>query len=77
MEYEKKTELVILKHQWKKVDSPIKVKLNCKRLYPSKSIKYLGIKINKNFNWKQHIHNIAIMLINIHVFFIKKPHFFA
>ena len=57
-----KTELVIFKHQRKKVHSPIKIKLSCKRLYPSKSVKYLGIKINENFNWKQHIHDIAIKL---------------
>ena len=58
----KKDELVIFKHQSKKVDSPIKIKLNCKRFSPSKSVKYLGIKTNENFNWKQHIHDIAIKL---------------
>ena len=57
----KKTELVIFKHQRKKLDSPVKIKLICKRLYPSKSVKYLGIKIDENLNWKQHIH-IAIKL---------------
>ena len=56
----KKTELVIFKRQMKKLDSPIKIKLSCKRLYPSKSVKYLGIKIDENLNWKQHIHDIAI-----------------
>ena len=61
IEYEK-TELVIFKHQRKKVDSPIKIKLNCKRLYPSKSVKYLGIKMNENFNRKLHIRDIAIKL---------------
>ena len=58
----KKTELVIFKHQRKKLDSPIKIKLSRKRLYPSKSVKYLGIKIDENLNWKQHIHDIAIKL---------------
>ena len=58
----KKTELVIFKHQRKKLDSPIKIKLNRKRLYPSKSVKYLGIKIDESLNWKQHIHDIAIKL---------------
>ena len=57
-----KTELVIFKHQMKKLDSLIKIKLNRKRLHPSKSIKYLGIKIDENLNWKQHIHDIAIKL---------------
>ena len=58
----KKTELVIFKHQRKKLDSPIKIKLDRKRFYPSKSVKYLGIKIDENLNWKQHIHDIAIKL---------------
>ena len=58
----KKTELVIFKHQSKKLDSPINTKLNGKRLCPSKSAKYLGIKIDENLNWKQHIHDITIKL---------------
>ena len=58
----KKNELVIFKHQRKKVDSPKKIKLNCKKLYPSKLVKYLGIKINENFSWKQHIYDITIKL---------------
>ena len=62
MYVKKKTELVIFKHQRKKLDSPIKIKLNRKRLYPSKSVKYLGIKIDENLNWKQHIHDIEIKL---------------
>ena len=37
----KKTELEIFKKQRKKLNSPIKIKLNHKRLYPSKSVKAL------------------------------------
>ena len=58
----KKTQPVIFKHQRKKLDKPIKIKFNHKGLYPSKSVKYLGIKIYENLNWKQHIHVIAIKL---------------
>ena len=58
----KKSQLVIFKHQRKKLDSPIKIKLSRKRLYPSKSVKYLRIKIDEHLNWKQHIHDIAIKL---------------
>ena len=46
---------MIFKHQRKKLDSPMKV-------LPFKSVKYLGIKIDENLNWKQHIHDIAIKL---------------
>ena len=59
----KKNELVIFKLQRKKLDSPMKIKLSRKRLYPTKSVKYLGIKINENLNWKQHIHDITMKLI--------------
>ena len=44
----KKTELVIFKYQMKKIDSPIKIKLNRKKLYPFKAVKYFGIKIDEN-----------------------------
>ena len=53
---------MIFKHQRKKLDSPIKIKLSRKRFYPSKSVKYLSIKIDENLNWKQHIYDIAIKL---------------
>ena len=45
-----KTELVVFKHQRKKLDSPIKIKLNRKRLYSSKPVKYLGNKTDENLN---------------------------
>ena len=57
-----KTELVIFKHHRKKMDSLLKIKLSRKRLYPSKLVKYLGIKIDENLNWRQHIHDIAIKI---------------
>ena len=65
----KKAELVIFKRQRKKLDCPLKIKLNSKRLYSSKSVKYLGIKIDENVNWKQHIHDIAIKLTRANALF--------
>ena len=53
---------MIFKKQRKKTDSPIKIELNRKKLYSSKSVKYLGIKIDENLNWKQKIRHIAIKL---------------
>ena len=44
----RKTELVISKHQRKKLDNEVKIKLNRKRLYPTDSVKYLGIRIDRN-----------------------------
>ena len=58
----KKTELVIFRHKNKKLECPIKIKLTRKRLYPSKLVKYLGLKIDENLNWKVQTHEIATKL---------------
>ena len=56
-----KTELVIFKHQRKKIDSEVKIKLSRKRPYPPDSLKYLGIRIDENLKWK-HISDIAMKM---------------
>ena len=66
-----KTQLVIFKHQRKKIDSEVKIKLNRKRLYPTDSVKYLGIRIDENSNWKHHLSNIAIKLNRANVLLFK------
>ena len=37
-----------------------KLKLNEKRLYPIKSVKYLGIKIDESITWIDHINDTAV-----------------
>ena len=46
----------------KKVDFDLKLKLNGRRLYPTKCVKYLGIKINESLTCNKHINNIPIKL---------------
>ena len=70
-----KTELVIFKHQRKKLDSEIKIKLNRKRLYPSQSVRYLGIKTDQNLNWKDHINDIAVKLNRANALLVKITNF--
>ena len=55
-----KNELVIFKHQRKKLDTEIKI--NRKRLYPSQSVRGLAIKTDQNLNWKDHINDTAVKL---------------
>ena len=57
-----KTELILFKPKMKKLDFDLKLKLNGKRLYPTKSVKHLGFKIDKNLTWIDHINNIVIKL---------------
>ena len=70
-----KTELVIFKHQRKKLDCEAKIKLNRKRLYPTDSVKYLGIRIEKNLNWKHHVSDIAIKLNRANALLFKIRNF--
>ena len=58
----KKTELVIFKHNNRRLECPIKMKLSKKRLYPSKSVKYLGVKTDENLNWKDQTNDIVAKL---------------
>ena len=58
----KKTDLVIFRHKKKKLECPTRIKLSRKRLYPSNSVKYLGVKIDENLDWEDHIHDIATKL---------------
>ena len=44
----KKTELVIFKSKQKQFDGEIKLKLSRKRLFPSDSVQYSGVKIDGN-----------------------------
>ena len=56
----KKTELVIFKSKWKQFDGEIELKLSCKRLLPTDSVKYLGVKIDGNLSWKSHIDYLSV-----------------
>ena len=56
------TKLAIFIHKNRKLECPIKIKLSRKRLQPSKSVKYLGFKIDENLNWKDKTHDLATKL---------------
>ena len=57
----------------KLTDVPLEQKLNRKRLYPTNSVKYLGINIDKNLNWKQ---EISITLNKANGILSKLRHFY-
>ena len=70
-----KTELVIFKHQRKKLDSEVKIKLNRKRLYHTDSVKYRDIWTDKNLNWKHNVPDIAITLNKANALLFKIRNF--
>ena len=63
-----KAELILFTPQMKKLDFVLKLKLNSKRIYPTKSAKYLGIEIDENLTWIDHINDIAIKQFKVRQF---------
>ena len=51
-----KTDVILFKTKHKHCDTDLSLKLCRKRLHKIKYLRYLGIKIDENLNWKIHIH---------------------
>ena len=54
--------MVIYKSKQKKFEDDLKIKLCGKRLYPTDSVKYLGVKINTSLSWQYHVNDLSIKL---------------
>ena len=50
-----KTELIIFRHPNKDINYDLNVKIEGKKLFPSKYVKYLGILIDEHLNWSYHV----------------------
>ena len=70
-----KTEVALFKSSRKCPDVLLKLKRNGKRLYPTNSVKYLGINIDENLTWKKQISDIAIKLNKTNGILSKLRHF--
>ena len=66
-----KTVLLIFKHPNKKINHEFRIKMNGKRLHPSKYVKYLGVLIDSHLNFSFHINSIATMLAKIRHYVTK------
>ena len=45
-----------------KFEGDLKIKLCRTRLYPTESVKHLGVEIDANLSWKYHVNNLSIKL---------------
>ena len=52
----------IFKFKQKKLEVDLKIKLCGKRLYPTESVKYLGVKIDAKLSWQYHVNDPPIKL---------------
>ena len=62
------------KSKQNKFEGDLKVRLCGKRLYPTESVKYLGIKIEANLNWQCQVNDLSVKLnrANTLLFKIRK-----
>ena len=58
----KQTEMIIFKSKQKKFEGDLKIKLCSKRLYPTESVGYLGVKIDANLTWQHYVNDLSIKL---------------
>ena len=54
--------MVIFKSKEKKFEGDLTIKLCGKRLYPTESVKYLGVKIDADLSWQYHVNDLTIKL---------------
>ena len=48
--------------KWKHFDGEMKLKLSCKRLFPTDSVKYSVVKTDGSLLWKSHIDYLSVKL---------------
>ena len=70
-----KTEILIFRHHKKTLDYDLKIKLDGKRLYPSKFVKYLGILIDSQLNWSYHVKSLVPKLSRANGMLAKIRHY--
>ena len=58
----KKTEFIVFRSKSKSFDTIPYLKLSGHRIYPSHSVKYLGVHLDEHLNWKPQISSIATKL---------------
>ena len=73
----KKTETVIFKSKQNKFEGDLQIKLYDKRLYPTESVKYLGVKIDTNVSWQYHVNNLSIKLNRVDAILFKMRKYFS
>ena len=63
--------MVIFKSKQKKLEGDLKIELSGKRLYPTESVKYLGVKIYTNLSWQYHVNDISVKLNRANALLVK------
>ena len=63
--------MVIFKSKQNKFEGDLKIKLCGKRLYPTESVKYLGVKIDTKLRWQYYVNDVSIKLSRANALLFK------
>ena len=63
--------MAIFKSKQNKFEGDLKIKLSGKRLYPTESVKYLGVKIDTNLSWQYHVNDLSVKLNRVNALLFK------
>ena len=64
--------MVIFKSKQNIFEIGLKIKLCGKRLYPTESVKYLGVKIDTNLSWQYHVNGLSNKLNGANALLFKR-----
>ena len=70
-----KTEVLILKRKGRVFDTDLKLKLCGKKLFTSKSVKYLGVILDECLQWNFHINQLCLKLNKANAMLCKIRHY--
>ena len=70
-----KTEFILFQNRNKTIHYDLKIKLNGKRIFPTTSVKYLGVIFNENLSWMNHLTALSAKLSRANSMLCKVPHF--
>ena len=57
-----KTELVVFRRQNTKLNNSFKIQIDGKRLFPTSSVKYLGVLLDKHLTWSPQMSHVQMKL---------------
>ena len=70
-----KTEIILFETKHKPCNTDLRLELCRKQLNKTKYLRYLGIKIEENLNWKIHVHGFTSKLNRTNAVLAKLRHF--
>ena len=69
--------MVTFKSKQNKFEGDLKIKLCGKRLYPTESVKYLGVKIDRKLTWQYHVNDLSIKLKRANALLLKMRNYLS